>query len=132
MTEIVTVLLGLISVGVTIVGLALGYLIRQLHKLKEDDIYPMKEKVNTMWNTFFGIESQEGFLDEAGDRHDSMRVMIEETRKEQNQSHNEISDAFVEIERYLRELVRSLDNQNVDVPHPDKEIDDDKLFSGDD
>jgi len=129
MASLVTALLTLISVGVMVVGAALGYVIGQLDQLKKDDIEPMKSKIDTVWNTVFGVESQEGFLNEAEDSHEKIRETIEETRREQNEAHDELVDEFNEVERYLRELNRALRRQDIEVP--DEEIDTDELLKDD-
>lgn len=132
MTDLVSILLALITVGVSVVAAALGYIIRQLQKIKREDIDPMKQKVETMWNTFFGVEDSEGFLEETIAQQTRMKEMIEETKEQQNQAHSESQEAFAEILLYLRRLSRELRRQNVEAPHPDEELDDNEFLSGND
>lgn len=123
-TTVATVLLAFISILVSIIAGVLSYMLYYF--------IPMKQKVNTLWNDWFGIPNtgDEGRMSVFEERHEdakknrkNTREVIEETREEQNEAHQDVQNAFGDVFQYLNRLALELRSQGVEVPKPDDEID---------
>lgn len=121
MADLATVLLGLISIGITIIGLVLGYLLREMRKIRNEELRPMKENVDTLWISYFGGED---------DGRQSVRQLVNENAQQQDESHKQVERNTRMILSYMRTLVRCLRSQGLDAPSPDEEIDEDELYRG--
>ena len=125
MPEVVTVLLGLITVGITLVLAVVGWLAKQT--------YEIREMTNTLWQEWFGVDTNgsSGLKDDLEDDHESLREIVQETREENQESRDEVQRSFRTMTKYLRTMSRKLNSQDIEVPHPDEEITDSDMLNDD-
>lgn len=115
-------LLALIGIGVTIVSIILGYIVREIHQIRTTQLAPMMRRLDTLWHEFFGVKDHtRGFRGRVDNEHKSLRHLIEDTREEQNDAHNSVRKEFESLNRYLRRLAARLEDQNIEVPDPDED-----------
>ena len=131
MSEIITVLLAFISILVSVIAGILSYMLYHF--------IPMKNRVNTLWNSWFGVPDTEddGTLAELKTRqkriredHTNIRDVVEDIQAEQNKNHDENRRGFSSIRLFLYSLSEALEEQDIDAPDPDEEIPDRRFYRG--
>lgn len=106
-TLLIEVLLVFISVGVTIIGLVLGYILRHF--------LTMKTRINKLWHSWFGIE--EGNGNGGKDNMKDMRKELEDVKEEAENAHESQDKRISELFRFLDKLVNVLESDtDIDPP----------------
>ena len=120
---IVEVLLGLITIGVTITALVTGWIARELYNLRTESLPALKQKVNELRQSYYGT---------GDDGQASVHKKLDEIERKQETASKESNRAHREILSFLRILTSKLEEQDIDAPNVDEELDDDRLYRGED
>lgn len=101
MADIITILLAFISIGVTIVGGLVSWVVLKLLQLDG--------KLQTLWDDYFGVDAANGhgFREEVADDQDSMRAMLVQAKLK----HETFEEFLADLSDYLDR------NEEGDPPH---------------
>lgn len=119
MADTTTILLSFIGFGITLVTFILGYIVKELKDIKREEIRPMRGRIDTLWNSFFGVEAEgekvvDGHLEQSDEARSSMRKMLEDADEDRERLFRGVAG----VSEYLRDLGDVLHEElDTEVPH---------------